>query len=102
MLRIFYLLLTYVCYVLTQTTTNELKIDVQENGKLDVDEEMAYYMLRIPKKIEKNKKNLLIRIKESDSADIGEEDFSDPDIYVSKVNTICKIFFRLIKIQNLP
>lgn len=83
--RFFYLVCTLVYFVTAQNDPKELKIDVQENGKLDKDDEMSYYMLKIPKNVEKNTKNLVIRIKENDDADIALDDFSDPDIYVSKV-----------------
>ena len=83
--RIFYLVLTLIYCVFCEEAQKELKIDVQENGKLDKSDEMSYYMLKIPKQVEKNKYNLVLRIKEIDSADIGQDDFSDPDIYVSKV-----------------
>jgi len=79
------LVCTLVYFVTAQNDPKELKIDVQENGKLDKDDEMSYYMLKIPKNVEKNTKNLVIRIKENDDADIALDDFSDPDIYVSKV-----------------
>jgi hypothetical protein len=83
--RFFYLVLTLVYFVTAQNDPKELKIDVQENGKLDKNDEMLYYVLKIPKNVEKNTKNLVIRIKENDDADIALDDFSDPDIYISKV-----------------
>lgn len=51
-----------------------------------------YYTLEIPMGIAVNATNLVIRVKEDDDADIGKDDFSDPDLYVSKVNN--KIPFR--------
>jgi hypothetical protein len=83
--RFFYLVFTLVYLVMAQNERKEMKIDVQENGKLEMDEEMSYYVLKIPKNVEKNTKNLVIRIKETDGADLALDDFSDPDIYVSKV-----------------
>jgi hypothetical protein len=86
MKRIFYLVFTLIYCVFCEEPQKEMKIDVQVNGELDMEDEMSYYVLKIPKKIEKNKYNLVLRIKETDSADLGQDDFSDPDIYVSKVD----------------
>ena len=90
------MVLTVIYCVFSQNTQKELKIDVQVNGKLGKDDEMSYYMFKVPKKIEKNTYNLVIRIKETDSTDQAQDDFSDPDIYVSKVE-IQYLLYILIK-----
>jgi hypothetical protein len=90
---IFSLLFALLYLVYAEDASKEMKIDVQENGKIDVDGGMSYYTLKIPQKIQKNKYNLVLRLKETDLADAGQEDFSDPDIYVSKVNSI--LYFNL-------
>ncbi len=72
-----------------------IELDKIYNGTLLSDNSFRYYKLVIPDEIKVNSSDLIFRIKELDSADIGKTDFSDPDIYVSKVynNTFLIIFF---------
>ena len=63
-----------------------LTLEVQENGQIDKDMELTYYKLTIPANVAVNTTNLVIRVKENDQADSGDDDFSDPDIYASKVS----------------
>ena len=95
--RFFYLVLTLIYCVFCEEAQKELKIDVQVNGKLAMDDEMTYYKLKIPKNIKKDKYNLVFRIKEIDSADLGQDDFSDPDIYVSQVDNYINYLYILDK-----
>lgn len=49
---------------------------------------LEFYKLTIPQNVTINTTNLIIRVKENDDAEQGKDDFSDPDIYVSKVSNI--------------
>jgi uncharacterized iron-regulated protein len=53
-------------------------------GKLE-ENTWRFYKLEIPSWVKINSTDLVFRVKESKNADSGIEDFSDPDIYVSKV-----------------
>jgi hypothetical protein len=64
-------------------THKALTIDTVDNGKNEA-LQTFYYTLTIPSDVPANM-NLAIRVKENDLADEGKDDFSDPDIYVSKV-----------------
>jgi uncharacterized protein involved in tellurium resistance len=78
----------FLSKVLTQNNQEHkiLTLEVQENGQIDTDMELTYYKLTIPANVAINTTNLVIRVKENDQADSGTDDFSDPDIYASKVS----------------
>jgi hypothetical protein len=63
----------------------ELNLDVQDNNAMTSANGVFYYKLVLPANTTENNFNLAIRVKENDSADAGEDDFSDPDVYISKV-----------------
>jgi hypothetical protein len=65
-------------------------------GKLEFDNSWRFYELEIPPGTRLNSKDLVFRVKESRKADSAQEDFSDPDIYVSTVRK-AKIKFKLKK-----
>jgi hypothetical protein len=71
--------------IFAQETHKELKFDVQEVGKIEKDGDTLFYKLIIPPNVLMDSSNIILRIKETDLADEAKEDFSDPDIYVSKV-----------------
>ncbi len=60
------------------------------NGTLDMDNSYHFYRIIIPNENDMiiENKDLVFRVKELDLADSGKEDFSDPDIYISRVNRI--------------
>lgn len=70
-----------------QSDSNHTLIELNKpyNGTLEADNSFAYFKLIIPEGINSNSQNLVFKVKESESANIGVEDFSDPDIYVSTV-----------------
>lgn len=76
-----------------------IELDVQYNSSLSSDDSYNFYKIKIPDNIKINTTDLVFRVKELDSADEGRTDFSDPDIYVSKV--ISKLYF-LFKIPINP
>jgi hypothetical protein len=61
------------------------------SGKLEKNT-WRFYKLEIPSWVKINSTDLVFRVKESKNADTAIEDFSDPDIYVSKVKL--KLFFK--------
>jgi len=65
-------------------TLNELKLGDPLVGNIKIDNGYDFYKLTIPSGIESNTKNLVIRVKETEKPE-KSENFSDPDIYVSKV-----------------
>lgn len=67
------------------------EIDKTYNGKLESDNSYFFYKIKIPDDIQANTTDLVFRVKELDIADIGKADFSDPDIYVSKVTNFDSI-----------
>ena len=82
------MILTYILFFFifledSTQTHKPLTSDIVDNGK-NLVLQTFYYTLTIPSDVPANM-NLAIRVKESDLADEGKEDFSDPDIYVSKV-----------------
>ena len=70
----------------TETIT-ELNLENPLIGYIKLDNGYNFYKLTIPSGIQSNTKNLVIRVKETPKSEQGEN-FSDPDIYVSKVNYI--------------
>ena len=63
----------------------EIKIEEKIKGRLEIDESHKYFKLELPKDIEG--KILQIITKEDKDEEIdSDEPFSDPDIYVSKIN----------------
>ena len=68
-----------------QQVHKEMKLDVQENGSLLIKDGLYFYKLIIPSNITANSFDMMIRVKENDLADEGSDDFSDADLYVSKV-----------------
>lgn len=67
-----------------------VEIDKTYNGTLETDNSYYFYKIKIPDDIKANTTDLVFRVKELDIADDGQADFSDPDIYVSKVIFIIK------------
>jgi len=76
-------LLQINCQQPSNHTLIELK--TKYNGTLETDNSLHFYKLIIPEGVEKNSSTLVFKVKEPDSALIGKDDFSDPDIYVSTV-----------------
>ncbi len=77
-------------FLITQINNQEtdhvlVEIDKTYKGTLENDNSYFFYKMKIPDNIKANTTDLVFRVKESDKADIGQADFSDPDIYVSKV-----------------
>jgi hypothetical protein len=66
--------------------SKNITLDIEETGQISQDNGLFYYQLLIHQINENDDINLVMRIKENDLADEGKDDFSDPDIYVSKVN----------------
>lgn len=69
-----------------EVVLTDLSLDVLQTGKIIANNNL-YYKYTVPDDFPLDTFNLAIRVKESDAADLGQEDFSDPDVYVSKVNT---------------
>jgi len=68
-----------------------IEFDKTYNGTLDYDNSYYFYKFIVPNDIKVNTTDLVFRVKEYDSADVGKADFSDPDIYISKVKKIQNI-----------
>lgn len=70
-----------------QSSDNSTLVELNKsyNGTLSEDYSWAFYKLIIPEGLANNSKNLVFKVKEPDSALVGKDDFSDPDIYVSTV-----------------
>jgi hypothetical protein len=66
---------------------NELTQNKSELGYIKEDDGHNFYKFVIPSGIQIDTKNLIIRVKEPVKSEKGEN-FSDPDIYVSKVKII--------------
>jgi hypothetical protein len=81
----------------SQQVHKEMKLDVQENGSLLTKDGLYFYKLVIPANITLNSYDMMIRVKENDLADEGSDDFSDADLYVSKVTKV-NLFFYFYKI----
>jgi hypothetical protein len=80
----------------SQQVHKEMKLDVQENGSIMTKDGLYFYKLQIPANITANSFDMMIRVKENDLADEGIDDFSDADLYVSKVSQIILIFYTNI------
>ena len=73
------ILSSYYCHVIKNIT-----LEQEIRGKLSLDESHAYYLLTIPKDI--NKKVLVITTHQENDDTNDNDDFSDPDFYISKIN----------------
>ena len=72
--------------IIAQETDHvKVELDKTYNGNLEADNAYFFYQIKIPDDIQANSTDLVFRVKELDIADVGKADFSDPDIYVSKV-----------------
>lgn len=63
----------------------EITLDTLVHGEIDVEGGKKYYKLIIPSGIKVDENDLAVTIRENEEAENGSDDFSDPDIYVSKV-----------------
>ena len=63
-----------------------ITLDSTYTGSLNAENSYFFYKIKIPDDIKLNTTDLIIRVKELDAADVGVGDFSDPDIFASKVN----------------
>jgi hypothetical protein len=79
---VFYLQ-TLFDYVASQEDIKELILSTYEVGKIEQDAGYNYFYLDIPSGTLSGIYNLIFTIKQDPAA--GHEEFSDPDIYVSKV-----------------
>ena len=91
---IFSLILTYIKCGDIDSDNFSIELEKKYNGTLLTDNSLYFYKLEIPKEIQPNSYNLVFRVKEPELADLGKTDFSDPDIYVSKVKNF-KNFFKI-------
>ena len=71
---------SFFCHNIIKNITLEQEI----KGKLSLDESHAYYLLNIPKDI--SKKVLVITTHQENDDSNDNDDFSDPDFYISKIN----------------
>ncbi len=85
MFTILIFLIFLIQNILSQLDHKSLQLGIPDNGTILEDNGMFYYKLVIPSNIAFNSTNLAIRIKENDAADTQGDDFSDPDVYISKV-----------------
>ncbi len=77
--------------VLSQDTVLQhkiLELGQADNGAIPHINGMFYYKLLVPSNVVVNTTNLAIRVKENDAADTQGDNFSDPDIYISKVKIL--------------
>jgi hypothetical protein len=94
MKMIFWSIFTIFSIVRIQTPKVHKHMEVGriETGKIEEDGGLVYYSLAIPAGIEKGVNTLVFRVKEGELSDKAEDDFSDPDIYVSKVKILFNYF----------
>lgn len=90
---LFYLLIFILKINAQDETHKELKVDQETEGSIDSDMGLSFYKLVVPENYQHNKYNLIIRVKESEEQEAGAG-FSDPDLYVSKVSELKKIFIN--------
>ena len=65
---------------------NTIELNKYYNGTMSEDNSFRYYKIEIPQGTVKDLSNLIFRVREPEAARVGKEDFSDPDIYISRVN----------------
>ena len=82
-LYVFIFLISYL-KAQNEVVLTDLSLDVVKTGKISANNNV-YFKYTVPDDFPIDTFNLAIRVKESDAADLGEDDFSDPDVYVSKV-----------------
>jgi hypothetical protein len=89
MLTLIIFLILLLENVLSQNTLlqhKSLELNKAETGSILEKNGMSYYKLVVPSNVVANTTNLAIRVKENDAADTNGDDFSDPDVYISKVS----------------
>ena len=69
-----------------QDTNTLVEINKTYTGSMSEDNSFKFYKIEIPQGQEKDVNNLVIRVQEPEAARVGKINFSDPDIYISKVN----------------
>ena len=83
-----YLLIYIFSFIKSDTEIIPTELSKTFTGKLKEDT-WRYYKIEIPSWVKINTTDLVFRVKEPKNADSAIEDFSDPDIYVSKVKINC-------------